>query len=237
MEDRHFSQSTLSWGKWGSHRGSHWGSWNGRKGPPMQVLQLLMCVSQLQPDLTFGQVSLRSKELLCNVVDLFLGSSTEVLQCVHQCPLAPKTVNLSMELGIPFYHEGFVHHKLLQCSFLQLLPHGQCHVGGTSCSPPHIDRGGSDLVSLTIGPKDHGIIRRVFDIGGQAQPPTFVPTPGGTVCGVLDIYGVEHTPQRIVGDKPHQSLIVFFVILDLPLIVDFAYYRCCDFHNRDSPLP
>src|SRR6266702_4334327 len=168
MEDQHFSRSTLSWGKWGSSRGLHRGSWNGRKGPPMQVLQLLVCVSQLQPDLTFSQVSLRSKELLCNVIDLFLSSSTEVLQCVHQCPFAPKMVNLPMELGIPFYHEGFVHRKLLRCSFLQFLPHGRCHVCGTSSSPPHIDWGRPNLMSLTVSPKDHGIIRRILDKGGQA---------------------------------------------------------------------
>src|SRR6266702_2896497 len=68
-----------------------------------------MGVSQLQPDLTFGQVPLRIQELLGDLCDLFLGSSPEVLQSVHQRSLAPKTVNFPMKAGIPLYHEGFVH--------------------------------------------------------------------------------------------------------------------------------
>src|SRR6266702_757404 len=203
----------------------------------MQVLQLLICVSQLQPDLSLGQVSLCPQELLGDVVYLLLGSSTEVLQSVHQRPLAPKTVNFPMEAGISLYHEGFVHRELLRCPLLQLLPHGRCHVGGTSGPPPHINRGGPDLVSLTVGPKDHRIIRRILDVGGQAQPPTFMPTPSGTVRGVLDVYGVEHTPQRVIGNESHWRLIVFFVILYLPLVVDGACYRRGDFHNRDGPSP
>src|SRR6266702_7887378 len=150
MEDRHFSRSTLSWGKWGSCRGTHWGTWNGRKGPPMQVLEFLVGVSQLQPDLTLGQVTLRSQELSGDVVDLFLGSSTEVLQRVHQCPLSPKTVNFPTKTGIPFYHEGLVYPELLRRALLQLLPHGRRHVGGTPGPPPHIYWGGPNLVSLTV---------------------------------------------------------------------------------------
>src|SRR6266702_3989400 len=213
VEDRHFSQSALSWGKWGSHRGAHWGAWNGRKGLPVQFLQFLICVSQFQPDFTLSQVTLRSQELLGDVVYLLLGSLTKVLQSVHQCPLSPETVNLPMKMGISLHHEGFVYRKLLRRSFLQLLPYGRCHVDWAPCPPPHVDGVGPNLLSLTIGPKDHGVIWRILDVGGQVQPPTFVPTPSGTVRGVLDIYGVEHTPQRIVGDIPHWSLIIFFGIL------------------------
>src|SRR6266702_534137 len=196
-----------------------------------------MCVSQLQPDLTLGQVTLRSQELFGDVVDLFLGPSTEVLQRVHQCPLSPKTVNFPVKTGIPFYHEGLVHRELLRCALLQLLPHGQCHVSGTPGPPPHVYWGGPNLMSLTIGPKDHCVVRRIFNVGGQPQPPTFVPTPCGTVRGVLDVYGVKHTPQRIVGNEPNRSLVVFFVILDLPLVVDGASHRRRYFHNRDGPSP
>src|SRR6266702_4406522 len=132
MEDRHFSRSTLSWGKWGSCRGTHWGTWNGRKGPPMQVLEFLVGVSQLQPDLTLGQVALCPDELSGDVVDLLLSSFSQVLQRIHQCSLAPETVNLPTKSGIPFYHQSLIYRKLLRCSFLQLLPHGRCHVCGTS---------------------------------------------------------------------------------------------------------
>src|SRR6266702_3546262 len=142
-----------------------------------------------------------------------------------------------MEAGISLYHEGFVHRKLLWCSLLQFLPHGRRHVGGTPGPPPHIYGGGPNIVSLTVGPKDHRIIRRIFDVGGQPQPPTFMPTSSGTVRGVLDVYGVEHTPQRVIGNESHWRLVVFFVILHLPLVVNRACYRCRDFHNRDSPSP
>ncbi len=134
----------------------------------MQVLEFLVGISQLQPNLTLSQVSLRAYYLLGDVINLLLGPSSEVLQSVHQCPLAPKMVNLPMKSGITLYHEGLIHHKLLWCSFLQLLPHGQCHVSGTPGPPPHIDGGGPDLLSLTICPKDHGIIQQILDIGGQA---------------------------------------------------------------------
>src|SRR6266702_4354596 len=97
MEDQHFSQSTLSWGKWGSGRGTHRGTWNGRKGPPMQILEFLMGVSQLQPDLTLGQVSLRPEELLGDVVHLLLSTPLQVLQGVHQGSLSPEPVNLPMK--------------------------------------------------------------------------------------------------------------------------------------------
>src|SRR6266702_4408288 len=196
-----------------------------------------MGVSQLQSDLTLGQVPLRIHQLLGDLRYLFLGSSTEVLQSVHQRSLAPKTVNFPMEARISLYHEGFVHRELLRCSFLQLLPHGRRHVGGTPGPPPHVDGGGPDLMSLTVGPKDHRIVRRILDVGGQAQPPTFVSTPRGTVRGVLDVYGVEHTPQRVIGNESHWRLIVFFVTLYLSLVVDGACYRCGYFHNRDGPSP
>src|SRR6266702_4053761 len=72
-----------------------------------------MCVSQLQPDLTLRKVTFGPQQLLGDVVDLFLGSSTEVLQSVHQRPLSPKTVNLPMKTGITLYHEGLVYRKLV----------------------------------------------------------------------------------------------------------------------------
>ena len=75
-------------------------------------------ISKLQPDLTFGQVALHGEELLGDVIYLFLGTSTEVLQGVHQRPLSPKTVNFPMKMGIALYHEGLVHRELLRCSFL-----------------------------------------------------------------------------------------------------------------------
>src|SRR6266571_8775579 len=102
-------------------------------------------------------------------------------------------VNFPMKSGISFHHEGLVYCKLLWCSFLQLLPHGQCHVGGTPRPPPHINGGGLNLMSLTVGPEDHCIIWRVLDIGGQAQPPSFMSASGRVVCGVLDVNGVKHT--------------------------------------------
>src|SRR6266702_3355120 len=142
-----------------------------------------------------------------------------------------------MEAGVSLYHEGFVHREFLWCSLLQLLPHGRCHVGGTPGPPPHIYGGGPNLVSLTIGPKDHCVIRRILNVGGQAQPPTFVPTSGGAVRGVFDVYGVKHTPQRVIGNESHWRLVVFFVILYLPLIVDRACYRRRYFHNRDGSSP
>ncbi len=204
----------------------------------MQVLEFLMCISQLQPDLTLGQVTLHAKELLGDVIDLLLGPSMEVLQGVHQCPLAPKMVNLPMKPGVSFYHEGLVHRKLLRCSFLQLLPHGRRHVDRTSGPPPHIDWGGPNLLSLTVGPKDHGVVWRILDIGGQAQSPALLPLSCRSVVGVLDMDGVEHTSQRVIGDVPNGSLFTFFVVLlHLPLVIDGAHHRRCYFHNRDGPSP
>src|SRR6266702_2202601 len=110
--------------------------------------------------------------------------------------------------------------------------------GAPSSNSFHIAWGGPNLLSLTIGPKDHGVVRRILDVGGEAQSSALVPLSRGSVVRVLDINGVEHMPQWVVGDIPNWSFFALFIVkLRLPVIVDGACHRRCYFHNRDGPSP
>src|SRR6266702_8354278 len=64
-----------------------------------------------------------------------------------------------------------------------------------------------------------------------------MPISHWAVVGVLDVDGVKHTSQGVVGNKPNRGLLTFFIFLfHLPVIVNGTCH--CDLHlyNRDGTL-
>ena len=57
------------------------------------------------------------------------------------------------------------------------------------------------------------------------------------VVRVLDVDGVEHTSQRVIGDVSNQGLLAFFVILlYLSFVVNGACHRDLHLYNGNCPL-